>query len=639
MLFGTVLLAASDRAPAPPIIVGKEVLISGADSAAYSEYMADIDPEHPDRLMACTQPWVGALNERKNTLHVSFDGGKTWKLGLEDLPVRAGLIAGDPACAYLFNNIAILSTLFQHEEEGFGKNSGTWDAWPTGIGQRIYRSTDGGATWAPPYEIGFIDNQNILVDRTGGKYHGRIYINGNVSGDPFWLIYSTDTGRTFQRGEVRHVEGQFQQFDRGTVLTNGTVVLPFTGFDKRNPDYPSDWPRTTTYVVAWSTDGGVHMSKPDTVAKSRNNCDDISLPQMATDYSNGPFRGRVYYLWSELEGASFRRDGVASRCVQVISYSDDSARTWSTPVRVTDLPFRSSSQKGPDTRLPALVVNKDGIVAVTWYDRRDDPKNRSTKLRFSASLDGGDTWLPSVPVSTKPFAVDGPRGLSVYAFAMGGGRKPRDGYSPPPSDVVETPLNAGARQTLGSMGGDYSALLANPSGTFHAFWVDNRGDATKPTQLFTTTVAVAGAVQKNGSAELAALDNVTRKVEVQYRSTNSYWDKDYLNVTLGVVLLNVSKDTIVGPLKYRILGVNSPIGPVIVRDTREEAAGAVFDLTTSLPSGGLVPNATTKLYEIKLRVGPVPRDIADAGYQSMGSFNAKILGKVRPGAPPPKEKD
>ena len=121
------------------------------------------------------------------------------------------------------------------------------------------------------------------------------------------------------------------------------------------------------------------------------------------------------------------------------------------------------------------------------------------------------------------------------------------------------------------------------------------------------------------------------QVEVQYRSSNSSWEGDYVNVSLGLVLFNVSKDMIVGPLKYRILGVRSPLGPVVVRDTRAEAAGAVFDLTSALPAGGLAPGATTTLYEIKLRAGPVPREIADDGYQSMGSFDAKILRKVHHG--------
>src|ERR1017187_8714694 len=78
--------AAVSQQPRPsPITVGREVLVSGTDSlSAYSEYTADIDPDHPERLMVCTQPWVPALNERKNTLHVSFDGGQTWTLAFED---------------------------------------------------------------------------------------------------------------------------------------------------------------------------------------------------------------------------------------------------------------------------------------------------------------------------------------------------------------------------------------------------------------------------------------------------------------------------------------------------------------------------------------------------------------------------
>jgi hypothetical protein len=40
-----------------------------------------------------------------------------------------------------------------------------------------------------------------------------------------------------------------------------------------------------------------------------------------------------------------------------------------------------------------------------WYDRRDNPDNRSYHARFSASLDGGATWTPSARVSTEPYAA------------------------------------------------------------------------------------------------------------------------------------------------------------------------------------------------------------------------------------------
>jgi hypothetical protein len=49
--------------------------------------------------------------------------------------------------------------------------------------------------------------------------------------------------------------------------------------------------------------------------------------------------------------------------------------------------------------MPAIAVNNDGVVAVAWYDRRDNPDNLGYFERLSASLDGGVTWLPSIRVS------------------------------------------------------------------------------------------------------------------------------------------------------------------------------------------------------------------------------------------------
>ncbi len=51
--------------------------------------------------------------------------------------------------------------------------------------------------------------------------------------------------------------------------------------------------------------------------------------------------------------------------------------------------------------LPAIAVNKDGIIGVSWYDTRGLPtKQAGYNTRFRASNDGGRTWLSSVPVST-----------------------------------------------------------------------------------------------------------------------------------------------------------------------------------------------------------------------------------------------
>src|ERR1051325_9567305 len=121
-LVGVVLTALTRSSAAPPaIVVGPEVLVSGGDSlASYSEYMADVDPDHPERLMACAQPYIGEINERKVTLHLSFDGGKTWRLGIDRRPLREGLAAGDPTCAYGLGDTALFSVLVEHADDKVG---------------------------------------------------------------------------------------------------------------------------------------------------------------------------------------------------------------------------------------------------------------------------------------------------------------------------------------------------------------------------------------------------------------------------------------------------------------------------------------------------------------------------------------
>ena len=54
---------------------------------------------------------------------------------------------------------------------------------------------------------------------------------------------------------------------------------------------------------------------------------------------------------------------------------------------------------GPDNLHASVAVSNDGIVAVSWYDRRDTADNKGWKACFAASLDGGITFIPSVVVS------------------------------------------------------------------------------------------------------------------------------------------------------------------------------------------------------------------------------------------------
>ena len=66
---------------------------------------------------------------------------------------------------------------------------------------------------------------------------------------------------------------------------------------------------------------------------------------------------------------------------------------------------RAVDEASPDEEymsyLPRIAVNKHGIVAVRWYDRREFPPARNWEadgwnVRLRMSVDGGATWSRNV---------------------------------------------------------------------------------------------------------------------------------------------------------------------------------------------------------------------------------------------------
>ncbi len=67
------------------------------------------------------------------------------------------------------------------------------------------------------------------------------------------------------------------------------------------------------------------------------------------------------------------------------SYTDDAGDTWSSPVAV-------SSGAGTHSQLPAIAVDDDDVVHVSWEDDREGHFN----IMYSRSTDGGLTFSPDV---------------------------------------------------------------------------------------------------------------------------------------------------------------------------------------------------------------------------------------------------
>src|SRR5262249_56844730 len=84
---------------------------------------------------------------------------------------------------------------------------------------------------------------------------------------------------------------------------------------------------------------------------------------------------------------------------------------------------------GPDNMTPTVAVNKDGVVCVNWYDRREFNDDLGWNIRLRCSLDGGDTWSPSTKVTDQPtvFGATETWNASGRGGAGGGGRGGRGG--------------------------------------------------------------------------------------------------------------------------------------------------------------------------------------------------------------------
>ena len=97
---------------------------------------------------------------------------------------------------------------------------------------------------------------------------------------------------------------------------------------------------------------------------------------------NAPATEEVYVVWQDARFNGFQRDQVA------FSRSADGGLTWSTPVRI-------STHNETQAFTPAIRVDGDGNVGVTYYDfRNDNPATPmlETDVWFTRSTNGGQTW-------------------------------------------------------------------------------------------------------------------------------------------------------------------------------------------------------------------------------------------------------
>jgi hypothetical protein len=209
------------------------------------------------------------------------------------------------------------------------------------------RSDDGGATWSAPVQV------------NGAAYTHAITPVPVVAPDGTLYVLYVDVGND---------------------------VLDYLGGEngRGGPPYQGNY----TLVVARSQNGGGawQQSIVDTHVRpmSRYIVFLAPSPSLAVDSS-----GRIYVADTDV------RLGDPDVWLWTLA---PGSHAWTGPTRVNDTKLHD----GTAQYLPQIAVAPNGRLDVLYYDRRADPQNVENETSFQSSFDHGQTFTPSIRLSSRP---------------------------------------------------------------------------------------------------------------------------------------------------------------------------------------------------------------------------------------------
>lgn len=355
----------------------------------------------------------------------SFDGGVTWS-GPASLHILPGDSFGsDPVLAFDREGNAY----FAYMSIGMkpARDGDVTYYWSADI--VVANSSDGGRAWSEPVvavkgggysdpEIGevslFPDKPWIAVGPDpSAPTRDNIYVTYTefaevypYTGDPYLnttikVAKSTDGGASFdppvavspsKTGPLQidsPVEAQIVQGSNPAVGPDGTLYVAYydSGVD--------GWLNGTyTPMVVKSGNAGINFTDPITIAEVAE-LEYVLQPTWFRAWSSmfpvlavGP-EGNIYVVFA------INPPGPDDSDIMFCGSADDGA-TWSTPTRVND------DETTNDQFFPWIAVAKDGVIHITFGDRRDDPADISYHIYYTNSKDDGTTFTSNQRVSDAP---------------------------------------------------------------------------------------------------------------------------------------------------------------------------------------------------------------------------------------------
>jgi hypothetical protein len=407
--------AAGMEAPSGQIVVSN-------DPGPESEVHAAINPlDSSNIVISPIKLGASAVNGLTCPIYYTRDFGRSWKKSTFVAPpndgTRLALGGGDPVFAF----------------DADGKLYFTWiSLWVKGssfdtthFGMYWAYSTDGGATWRQEQnnligsgigtstdDLEIFDKQWLAVDRSGSSFRNTLYAaftQGSGSGADLRISIrrKSPASNAFTQTSVPVSDPSFLmvQFSSIEVDSKGNVHVAFFGAKEAG-----QW-------ALWhsvSTDGAASFSAPTKIA-------DVSslgqfapdfdgsqfetipgiegrriypCPHLAIDPSQGETADNLYMVWTANGTNSRKGDGLDI----YFSRSTDGGASWSEEPSIVN-----SDPRGAEVQqfYPSISINGNGVIAVTWYDQREDAGQSNTRLYMAYSFDGGASFTENFPVSTE----------------------------------------------------------------------------------------------------------------------------------------------------------------------------------------------------------------------------------------------
>ncbi len=360
------------RSPAPHISRGGYVSVQvnvDADGLnivgdAANEPSIAVDPTNLFKMAIGWRQFDSILSDfRQAGWGYTADGGQTWTFpGV----IEPGHFRSDPV-------------LDADADGNFYYNSLTNEG---GYICKVFKSTDGGATWDLGVYAHGGDKQWQAIDTTDGIGRGNIYASWNE----FYSICdghftrSTDGGQSFE--DCTTATGS-PYWGTLAVGPDGELYLSGTGFlvDKsttaQDPGQFMQWQLSTTVSLGGSI---VFSAGPNPGGL-------LGQAWVAVDHSDDLTRGNAYLLCSVDPSGADPLDVMFAR-------STDGGQTFSAPIRVNDDASTDAWQW-----FGTMSVAPNGRIDAIWLDTRADPGGYDSELYYSYSTDTGVTWSANVALS------------------------------------------------------------------------------------------------------------------------------------------------------------------------------------------------------------------------------------------------